>query len=483
MRLHEEVKLWETLWDKESLAEAKADKPTPEDYFAAITKSKEAIYAFIEKLLAPAVKGRARFDISSSYHTVLTKNTNADIINIGHNIHVNYEAFLKKLASFDITKNKLKSLIMDSDAQRTVSMAKKAKRRAGSSVVLKAARMSAEEYFDEITNSREAIEAFIKDALAPYVAAKARHDISSSYYNAIAKNTSDTVVSAMHKPYCSYSAFRKKLSEYSIDTAELQLLLGIDKVIKESVEELDQFFNKETGKRLYLADDDEGGGIIAAVWAKSDGDAMNFIWDYAYEFSERAHIMTGSEYYDSFEDFVEDFPDLADGEGGEVCDGFDRDPDRYWDARYDSAFAAIGESASATAVNFADEFKLHENLWNNLNEWVPASGKTASNAPTVTADGKLDQTNRYKSLLAQLDTDNNVTYVVKDLSERVLYVHTELQGKVITARIVAHLRRTEYTLQLGQDAASKGDFKNLSWEAVLKHLLDEGIITSTSLCD
>ena len=124
-----------------------------------------------------------------------------------------------------------------------------------------------------------------------------------------------------------------------ISKSELKTI--IRETLREELEKLNPFVNKETGERLFVADDSEGGGIIAAVWAKSDLEAVDFIWDYASEFSDRAHIMLGSEYYDSFEEFAKDFPDLAEGEGGEVCDGFDRDPDRYYDAWRERGFWAL----------------------------------------------------------------------------------------------------------------------------------------------
>lgn len=100
-------------WLEENLP--KIYRPDPEKYFADITGSEAAIRTFIKELLAPAVKGRAIYDIHSSYHNVLASNTNANNVVIGRNRLCNYAAFIKKLASYGISKDTLKMLIEDGD--------------------------------------------------------------------------------------------------------------------------------------------------------------------------------------------------------------------------------------------------------------------------------------------------------------------------------------------------------------------------------
>lgn len=82
------------------------------EYFEKITQSREAVESFIKEQLAPAVKARHKFDVSSSYHYVVAKETSNSNIEVGRNIQANYAAFKKKLNdSFDITRKDLHELI------------------------------------------------------------------------------------------------------------------------------------------------------------------------------------------------------------------------------------------------------------------------------------------------------------------------------------------------------------------------------------
>jgi hypothetical protein len=81
-------------------------------YFESITVTKDAACDFITKLLAPAVIARNKFDVSSSYHYVLAKETLASQILIGRDRTVNYSAFIKKLSiDFGLTKKDVHELI------------------------------------------------------------------------------------------------------------------------------------------------------------------------------------------------------------------------------------------------------------------------------------------------------------------------------------------------------------------------------------
>lgn len=82
------------------------------EYFEKITQSREAVESFIKEQLAPAVKARHKFDVSSSYHYVVAKETSNSNIEVGRNIQANYAAFKKKLNdSFGITRKDLHELI------------------------------------------------------------------------------------------------------------------------------------------------------------------------------------------------------------------------------------------------------------------------------------------------------------------------------------------------------------------------------------
>jgi len=85
-------------------------------YFEKITESRETAEAFIKELLAPAVKARNRFDVSSSYHYIIAKETLTSHIIVGRDSTVNYNAFIKKLTSdFKLYKKDLHELIRETN--------------------------------------------------------------------------------------------------------------------------------------------------------------------------------------------------------------------------------------------------------------------------------------------------------------------------------------------------------------------------------
>jgi hypothetical protein len=85
-------------------------------YFEKITESKDAAEEFIKELLAPAVKARNRFDVSSSYHYIIAKETLTSHIIVGRDPTVNYNAFIKKLATdFKLYKKDVHELIRETN--------------------------------------------------------------------------------------------------------------------------------------------------------------------------------------------------------------------------------------------------------------------------------------------------------------------------------------------------------------------------------
>jgi hypothetical protein len=81
-------------------------------YFEKITESQEAAENFIREILAPSVRARSRFDVSSSYHYIIAKETMTNHILVGRDPAVNYNAFIKKLAiEFKLYKKDIHDLI------------------------------------------------------------------------------------------------------------------------------------------------------------------------------------------------------------------------------------------------------------------------------------------------------------------------------------------------------------------------------------
>jgi hypothetical protein len=89
-------------------------------YFEKITASKEAAEDFIKELLAPAVKARNKFDVSSSYHYLIAKETMASHLIVGKDPAVNYNAFRKKLTTnFKLYKKDIHELIRETNNIKT----------------------------------------------------------------------------------------------------------------------------------------------------------------------------------------------------------------------------------------------------------------------------------------------------------------------------------------------------------------------------
>ncbi len=82
------------------------------EYFAKITQSRETVEYFIKEQLAPVVKTRRRFDVGSSYHSVVARETRNSNIEVGRTTSANYTAFKKKLRiDFKISQKELHELI------------------------------------------------------------------------------------------------------------------------------------------------------------------------------------------------------------------------------------------------------------------------------------------------------------------------------------------------------------------------------------
>ena len=82
------------------------------DYFEKITQSRETVESFIKEQLAPAVKARQKFDVSSSYHYILAKETRNSNIEVGRTLQANYAAFKRKLRTeFKISQTDIHELI------------------------------------------------------------------------------------------------------------------------------------------------------------------------------------------------------------------------------------------------------------------------------------------------------------------------------------------------------------------------------------
>ena len=82
------------------------------------------------------------------------------------------------------------------------------------------------EYFEKITQSREVVESFIKDQLAPAVKARQRFDVGSSYHQIVANETRNSNIEVGRTIQANYAAFKRKLrTDFKISQADLHELI------------------------------------------------------------------------------------------------------------------------------------------------------------------------------------------------------------------------------------------------------------------
>ena len=82
------------------------------------------------------------------------------------------------------------------------------------------------EYFEKITQSREVVESFIKDQLAPAVKARQRFDVGSSYHQIVANETRNSNIEVGRTIQANYAAFKRKLrTDFKISQTDLHELI------------------------------------------------------------------------------------------------------------------------------------------------------------------------------------------------------------------------------------------------------------------
>ena len=82
------------------------------------------------------------------------------------------------------------------------------------------------EYFEKITQSREVVESFIKNQLAPAVKARQRFDVGSSYHQIVANETRNSNIEVGRTIQANYAAFKRKLrTDFKISQSDLHELI------------------------------------------------------------------------------------------------------------------------------------------------------------------------------------------------------------------------------------------------------------------
>lgn len=123
--------------------------------------------------------------------------------------------------------------------------------------------------------------------------------------------------------------------------------------------------------------------------------------------------------------------------------------------------------------------------YDSLLEWVDSSGNKVTSpsnnsssqntSPAAPIDPK-DQTERYKKLLAKIDSEKKYTYQVKELSNRVLTFIIDLDFKRQYIRIIYSPSKESYLVQIVGDHDVRCD----AWKTVLQILVSIGVIKDTS---
>lgn len=124
----------------------------------------------------------------------------------------------------------------------------------------------------------------------------------------------------------------------------------------------------------------------------------------------------------------------------------------------------------------------YDSICESLTEWVDGSGNkvntnnTSQNISLAAQVNPLDQTARYKKLLAKIDSEKKFTYDIKELSTRVLaiVIDNELIRKFV--RIIYSPSKESYLVQISESPDVRCDY----WKTVLQVLVGAGIIKNTS---
>ena len=123
-----------------------------------------------------------------------------------------------------------------------------------------------------------------------------------------------------------------------------------------------------------------------------------------------------------------------------------------------------------------------ELLTESLNEWQLMDTPKASQPASSNQKNYLSQEERYKRLLAQINSDKTCSYTVNLLDDRILAITTNSAKGDLGVKIIFKPYVPCYLLQL----TTKESVKEINcddFEKVLDILLDAGLINNTDLCE
>ena len=123
-----------------------------------------------------------------------------------------------------------------------------------------------------------------------------------------------------------------------------------------------------------------------------------------------------------------------------------------------------------------------ELLTESINEWKLMNPPKASQPASSNQKNYPSQEEKYKRLLAQIDSDKTCSYTVNLLDDRILAITTNSAKGDLGFKIIFKPYVPCYLLQL----TNKENVKEIScedFEKVLDILLDAGLINNTDLCE
>lgn len=215
MKLFEEFREYETMWD---LVEAEASsKVDVESFFTQITKTPLNALQFINEYLKTAVakigSDATSREIGREFAKILLAVTDVlqkDVILGGK---YGYRMFLTRLAGLGLTKNSIEQAILGNEAiiSKTLNRSR----------VPNNERLTLDQYFSEITSSKEAAIKFIETLKQHF---NERDRIFARVYNrAIASKVADVTAGAVGNDLeHNYNAFIRAISTYGLNAKDVR---------------------------------------------------------------------------------------------------------------------------------------------------------------------------------------------------------------------------------------------------------------------
>jgi hypothetical protein len=193
----------------------KSDRPSPRDYFEKITCSKEAVLKFIRDKLTIRAKNSSNFNMYSEYYLIIARETNSNITEIIKDPTVNVIAFFNKAAEFGLSRADIHSIITTGDICPSHP----------DRVSFKNYKPTPEEYFAEITSSKEAVIQFILEKVLPYAKANERFSMSRFYALALTKETTKSYLELVSDAQVGYKAFLLHAQQVGVTKKDIHTLI------------------------------------------------------------------------------------------------------------------------------------------------------------------------------------------------------------------------------------------------------------------